>query len=269
MSSLTRPRGPLPKGVYWRRRLLVVGLAALLVLGLGRALGGGSDGRGAEEAADLTGGSPTGAPPASRTSGAAADPSGTPGTSAPAAPRGSGTGTPSRPATTSPTPTPEPLADPTGPCRTGQLVVTPTVHKVVAQAGVTLRMTVRTTQEACTWDVSSKTLAVRITSGDDRIWSSVDCPTGVREQTVVVRRALPADLAVRWSGRRSDEGCSRFTSWARLGWYHVEAAPVGGEPVDDQFELVKPPTVTVTRSPSPSPTPRPSRKASPSATASR
>lgn len=32
MSSVVRPRGPLPPKVYWRRRLVVIGIAALIVI---------------------------------------------------------------------------------------------------------------------------------------------------------------------------------------------------------------------------------------------
>ena len=41
MSTVTRPRGPLPRRVYWVRRLLVLGIALALVFGIGRLLGGG------------------------------------------------------------------------------------------------------------------------------------------------------------------------------------------------------------------------------------
>ncbi len=34
MSSLTRPRGPLPRRVYWVRRVLVLGTALALVVGM-------------------------------------------------------------------------------------------------------------------------------------------------------------------------------------------------------------------------------------------
>ena len=43
MSAVTRPRGPLPARVYWTRRILVPSVALLLVLGIGKALGGGRD----------------------------------------------------------------------------------------------------------------------------------------------------------------------------------------------------------------------------------
>ena len=42
MRRLTR--GPLPARVYWRRRLVLLGVGLVLVVGIGRLLGGGSDG---------------------------------------------------------------------------------------------------------------------------------------------------------------------------------------------------------------------------------
>ena len=37
-------RGPLPSGVYWRRRLAVLSVALVVFLGVGKVLGNGSDG---------------------------------------------------------------------------------------------------------------------------------------------------------------------------------------------------------------------------------
>ena len=51
MPSLTR--GPLPARVYWRRRLLVLGSALLLVFAFARLLGAGSDGSSTPEAAQV------------------------------------------------------------------------------------------------------------------------------------------------------------------------------------------------------------------------
>src|SRR3954451_8813871 len=49
MARLTR--GPLPARVYWVRRLLVLGTAFALVLGIGHLLSGGSDATSGEDAA--------------------------------------------------------------------------------------------------------------------------------------------------------------------------------------------------------------------------
>src|SRR3954470_16369934 len=58
MPALTR--GPLPARVYWVRRILALAVAVLLVVGIARLLGGGSDGSSepegaAQVAADLEG----------------------------------------------------------------------------------------------------------------------------------------------------------------------------------------------------------------------
>ena len=56
---------------------------------------------------------------------------------------------------------------------------------------------------------------------------------------------------MRWSGRRSDDDCSRLTEWALPGWYHVAAAALAGEPSDLQFELERPTREVITRTPEP------------------
>ena len=44
MGSVSHPRGRLPSRVYWTRRVMVLGVALLLVFGIGKLLGGtGSD----------------------------------------------------------------------------------------------------------------------------------------------------------------------------------------------------------------------------------
>jgi hypothetical protein len=64
-----------------------------------------------------------------------------------------------------------------------------------------------------------------------------------------------------WNGLRSDAECTRSTSWADPGYYHVVAAAFGAEPTDVQFRLLPPVRKTVTASPTPSakatPKPRP------------
>jgi len=152
-----------------------------------------------------------------------------------------------------------PPATPDGPCEGSDVVATPSV-KGGAHAGrpvvFTLSLTTRES-DACTFDVSASSLALKITSGDDRIWSTQDCRGAVPKQSVVVRKAAPTTVAVGWSSQRSDADCTRSTDWARPGYYHVTAAAYGADPVDEQFELgpAVRPTVTVTPTPEGSPTP--------------
>ncbi|PUA82725.1 hypothetical protein [Nocardioides currus] len=234
-SSPLQPRGPLPARVYWTRRLVLLGLALVLVFGLARVLGGSSDG--ADPAGDkaITAGQTT-------------------------------TTTPTDAATTDPvkpkrkkkkqTPTEPPLAEPTGACVSSDIVVTPVVAEAQGGVDVPVTLNLRTAQTpACTWTVSPETLTVSITSGEDAIWSTRECPAAIPAQDVVVRQAVDAPIVLTWNAKRSDEDCSDYTEWARLGFYHVEAAALGGEPTDIQFELVRPASAVITKTITPKPTP--------------
>ncbi len=261
MPSTVRPRGPLPARVYWTRRLIVLGVPLMLVVVLARVLGGSSD------ATDRTSGTAAQA-------GAAVETSAAP-TAGPTA--GEGTGEKNKknkknrqqesvPADTVPTETvptetvptetvpPEPvLAEPTGPCADSDVVATPTITSAPGGADVPITLNLRTgVAEACTWQVSPQTLTLTITSGDDFIWSTRECPDAILVQDVVVRQAVDTPVVVTWAGgRRSDETCSDRTEWAYPGYYHVLAAALGGEATDVQFELlpVTPSVVTQTADP--------------------
>lgn len=235
MSSMTR--GPLSAGVYWRRRLAVLGVAVLLVVGLARVLGAGSDGSSGDD-----GKASLADAPASSATSPAGNTSDIPST--PRTPT-----TPAAPTTTAP-------AVPTGPCEDSDVAVTPEVGEAIGgpQHGVTIQLQVRSiSEEACTWKVSPSTLSLKITSGSDDIWSSRECPRVIPQQRVTVRRAESTTLGVVWNSRRSDEECSRLTEWAAPGWYHVSAAALGGEPSEVQFELTAPPPVVITQTVEPKP----------------
>jgi hypothetical protein len=146
-----------------------------------------------------------------------------------------------------------PLPEPTGPCPVSDIVATPKI-KGTAYAGnpVTFRIKLTTLETpACTWRVTPATLALKLVSGSDRIWSSQDCPRAIPEADVVVRQEKAAKVDVTWRGQRSDSTCSRTTSWAQPGWYHVQSAAFGAEPSDVQFELQTPVPQTITPKPKP------------------
>jgi hypothetical protein len=235
-STPLHPRGPLPARVYWTRRLVLLGIAVALVAGLARVLGGSSDG---------------------------SDPSGDRATTAGA----TTTTSPTDSTTTEParkkkrkkkqTPTEPPLAEPTGPCVNSDIVVTPVVTEAQGDTDVPITVNLRTLQTpACTWAVSPDSLTVSITSGDDPIWSSRECPASIPVQDVVVRQAVDTPIVVTWEdARRSDEGCTEQRDWALPGFYHAEAAALGGEPTDVQFELVVRPSAVITKTVTPKPEP--------------
>ncbi len=105
---------------------------------------------------------------------------------------------------------------------------------------------------ACTFTFSNNTVAVKIISGNDRIWTSQECRNLPTVEDLVVRAEKPERVAMRWSGRRSNDGCKLFSApWAEKGYYHVVAATLGGEPTDQQFRLINPSPKTVTKAPEP------------------
>jgi hypothetical protein len=249
MTSLTR--GSLPAGVYWRRRLAVLGIALLLVIGVSRLLGGGNGSDG-DRAANVSAATATSAAPAPTSTGGGTATAGAT-ASTPAV-----TPTPTTP-TPTPTPTPAPapvLPDPTGRCSDDDIVVVPSVTDAQATRTVIVHLTLRTlVTTACTWRTSPRALQLKITSGSDRIWSTIDCPRAVPTRDVVVRRDTDTVVDVAWSSRRSDEACSSHTKWAMPGFYHVTVAALGGEPQDAQFRLVKPVPLPAPASASAAPVP--------------
>jgi hypothetical protein len=235
-SSPLHTRGPLPARVYWTRRLVLLGVALALVAGLARLLGGSSDG--SDPDADKA-----------TTAGATTSETTEPGPSEPARRK--------RKKKNRPTPTEPPLAEPSGPCQSSDIVVTPAITTAEGGADVPIVLNLRTLQTpACTWTVSPDTLTVSITSGDDFIWASRQCPASIATQDVVVRQAADTPVVVVWDdARRSDDECSTQADWALPGFYHVESAALGGEPTDVQFELIARASVVITKTVTPKPKP--------------
>lgn len=241
MSSMIRPRGPLPGRVYWVRRLLVVGTALALVFAIGSLLTRGSDAtsRRPDPKADLAGTTTT------------------PVTSSPSKARK--THRPSKKAT----PKKPPLPQPSGSCAPTDVSVVPVIPRPVAGSPIRIRLRVSSLlSPACTFQVSPSTVTLKITSGKDEIWTSRECPAALKTQDVVARVVKPGWATIWWSARRSDAGCTKATEWALPGWYHVSVAPLSGEPEDVQFRLRLPQPEVITKSPEPSRSGKPSPEAS-------
>lgn len=232
MSAVTRPRGPLPARVYWVRRMLVLGTALALVVGLGMTLSRFSDGSGGGGGAvqPAAAGESSGSAPSDAQS--AADQK-----------------TKKRKKVKKKK---DALLLPSGPCLDSDVDVTPIVKNAVAGRDVTFRFRlVSRVSPACTWQASPETLTLKVTSGKDLYWTSQQCPKAVPTKDLVLRREKASWVRMTWSGRRSDETCSRLTDWALPGWYHLSVASLGGEPEDVQFRLSQPEPEVITASPSP------------------
>ncbi len=237
MSSVTHPKGRLPARVYWFRRGLVLFVALALIVVIAQLLGGNGADPQAAARADKA------APAAARASASAT----------PIGPVAVPTVAPKKGAATA---APRSLAAPDGPCLPSDVGVTPVITKAFAGRPVSIVLQLTSTRPACTFAVSAQTLAVRISSGKDAIWSSQQCPKAIRESSVIARSSAPAVVQVRWNGQRSDENCTISNPWARPGFYHVAAAALGSEPTDAQFELQSPPRPVITRTAKPKPVKR-------------
>lgn len=247
MSSLTQPRGPLPARVYWIRRGAVLLVALLLVFTFAKVLGGGSDGKSDAE------GTATAASAEQKSESApdrAATPKATGASGASGEPAGGRKGKKAEKA---------PLARPDGPCDPADVVVEPVIGTVGNDGDIDYKVAVTGAEPACTWTFSNETVALKIVSGSDLIWTSQQCRT-LPTRDIVVRSAVERRIALSWDGRRSDSTCSGTGKWALPGAYHVVVAAMGGEPTDVQFRLTRPPTEVVTVTPKPKPTKQASEK---------
>ena len=232
-NSLTHPRGRLPARVYWVRRSLVAATALAMVFGIAHLLGGGGSGGGNDAARLSADQQSTGASVSSLLPDNVH-----PSRLAPHTPKSSPTVT---------------LAQPDGPCSADEISVTPVVSQAYALHPVTIKLELSGSSPACTFTVSPKTVAVKITSGKDRIWSSQDCPRSIEKQTVVVRSGADTAVPVTWRGRRSNGSCSTSNPWALPGYYHVLGAAIGSTPADTQFEMTVAPRAVITKTAHPKP----------------
>lgn len=243
MSSLTR--GRLPARVYWRRRVVILVLVASVAVTLVRLLGGPNPDPGAPGL--------TAAAQHSRTQPSDAQRPETTASQAPAPTAAQlarqqaraerlaarRARLEARRAARAPLPEPE------GRCADEDVVVTPVVDDAAAGREMQISLTLRTlTATACTWRLTPAHLTVTITSGEDDIWSSSECPRELVRRlaanSIVVRSETTATTSMTWDARRSEAGCPGNTRWAEPGYYRVDAAPLGGEPHDVQFRLLSP-----------------------------
>jgi hypothetical protein len=233
MTGMTR--GPLPARVYWVRRLTVLAIAALLVVGLARLLGGSGGGGSGDTASPVADTATTqAATPSAQTTN---NPTSSPTLSLPSTNH-------QRLRTSSPSP----LAAPTGPCPDDDVMVEPSVPHPVAGSDIDLVLKLSTvTTPACSWQLSGKTLALKITSGPDLIWTTVQCAKAVPHESLVLRNSRQTTVKVTWNARRSSPGCHTATDWALPGTYHLYAAALAGKPQQTTFALTAPAPAQVTR----------------------
>ena len=190
-----QPVGPLPAATYWRRRVvLLVGLVVLLLLL--RACAGGD---GATK----------------RKTAATAKPTPTPSVTRTASPRGTSTSS-----------TAAPAAPAARLCPDAALTVTAVTDADTYAVGATPKITLvvkNSSAAPCRRDLGAGAVELVVYSGNDRIWSSVDC-TDSRSTSLVTLPAGGTQAVVKtWSGRRSKPGCASTATAALAGTYRIVA----------------------------------------------
>jgi hypothetical protein len=209
---------------------MVLGIAVLLVVGIAKLLGGSGDGSsGPDTAANVADTTPmatgsTGGAPASL---------------------GPSTSTQHHKKANDPA---TKAAVPSGPCNPSDVSISPSVPKPIAGSDITLVLDISSlSTPACNWNLSGHSIALKITSGNDLIWTSSQCPKAIPSQDVVVRQAEHTRVKLTWDARRSEPGCPVQTEWALPGTYHLHVAALAGRPQDVTFLLTAPTPAEVTK----------------------
>jgi hypothetical protein len=223
MSTVTRPRGPLPPRVYWVRRLALLAIVLLLLWLVVRWIDGGGSGAapsGGDDAASAVSDDSD----ATRTE-----------------PKDTKSGDPMR--SDRIRTVAETFERPHENCDLTQVLVTPTVADP-AYAGEPATVTLRfstSSSTACSLGIDADHLLLSITSGDDTVWDSTHCEDAIPTLDLALQPRWSTLVDVTWSGLYSGRRCPSDGTAAEPGTYSIEAAVLEGEPTETDFDLVKRP----------------------------
>ena len=210
---------------------MVLGIATLLVVGIAKMLGGSSDGSSGGDTAQNV------AATSQHTQGLVP--------SSPATGDSASSGKHHKKQADDPV---TPVVMPSGPCAASDVAIMPSVPDPVAGRDISLVLDISSLETpACTWTMSGKTLALKITSGNDLIWTTTECARAIPQQDLVLRQAQPTRVKLTWDARRSEPGCPVRTAWALPGTYHLHVAALAGQPQDVTFLLTTPSPAEVTK----------------------
>ena len=82
---------------------------------------------------------------------------------------------------------------------------------------------VSTSPRTCTFNLGPRFLAVVITGGGARIWSSADCVAGAGSNLTELVKGVPAVVPVSWGRETSAPGCFAPAARVHTGTYHAAA----------------------------------------------
>lgn len=247
-------KGPLPRYIYVRRRLLllaiVIALVWLVVQVIGRVHGSDSSTHGS----------------------AASSATPTPASASPTAPSGAG-GVGAVPVTLTA------AGRACHPEDVDMLAWVPSGQTAGKPVSINLVFST-TTKGGCTLTSAAAQLVVVISSGGTPVYDSDVCKASLLTAPVALAQGWSTQATVTWTGRGSGRSCSAKEAYASPGQYVLQIGTLGGNPAKATFDLARGATPTPTATPSPSaststasPTPSsagPTRHpATPSPTASR
>ena len=182
------PIGPEPPAVYWRRRLVVLGVLALILLALWWLIWG-------------------------RGSGGDAAPQPVPSSSSAPAPSPTAT-------SASPEPSPTEITD----CADTDILVEATAAEAIYPVGSTPALTLLVTNigtRPCNRDVGPGANELSIKRGEVTIWSSDDCNPSESKDIITLDRGDAFETKLTWDGYLSAAGCPPNQPMAQAGEYSV------------------------------------------------
>lgn len=228
MSTVIRPSGPQTPRVYWTRRLALLVVLVILIAASWWAFAKlyGRDPASAAAGLPLAGAGTESSHPrqvADRRGGEHA---------------GKGAGSHRHHGSANSPHSKGPLPEPEGPCQPSDIDI-----EVVApdstggkRTDIGLRFTSRSAA-ACTLAITPSEFVLRITSGEDVVWNSDDCPDELLAKQLVVLRHPAVHYRFSWNGRRSTPDCSSVGEVAQAGGYWAEAAVIGGDVYRGYFDV--------------------------------
>ncbi|KAE8764346.1 hypothetical protein [Georgenia thermotolerans] len=111
------------------------------------------------------------------------------------------------------------------PCQSRDLEVDLAPTAAAAGKPVTFDVTLRnTSQAACLADAGRETLVLTVSSGEDRVWSSADCPAEPAKRALLIDSGDTVKTTLTWDGSRSAQGCPGGQRAAGGGTYRVTAS---------------------------------------------
>lgn len=220
------PSGPLPTGVYWRRRAAAIAMSVAAVVALAWVIGRLVDGepnpvQGASARASQPP-STRSSVPASRSSSSASVPEPAPSPSVPVTP-------------------PPPPPPPPGPCPDTAIAVYAETDQPGYRVGQKPRfrlLIVNASPMACFRDVSRSIRELVLTTPDGaRVWSSNDCYSPPGEEVRLIQPGERLVFTVNWAGRTSAPGCPSRRRAVQPGGYLVtgKLGAITGTPVPVQL----------------------------------